>query len=188
MINIQLLFIVLAVSFDSFMIGLSFGMKKINVPIRAYIVIFLLSCTVVLTAMQMGDLFGLFLPEKWTDVIGSFIFISLGLLLLRSNHRSTSEATFDKDQSKHISLKEAFFLGMFLTMDAFGAGFGAAFLAFSPIFLASMIAFATVLLLFGGITLGKISTKNKTIASLSYLPPFLLMSIGLYHLLTTLFE
>src|SRR5699024_10569028 len=119
------------------------------------------------------DLFGLFLPEKWTDVIGSFIFISLGLLLLRSNQRSnqrsTSKATFDKDQSKHISLKEAFFLGMFLTMDAFGAGFGAAFLAFPPIFLASMIAFATVLLLFGGITLGKFSTKNKTIASLSYM-------------------
>src|SRR5699024_3648995 len=136
MINIQLLFIVLAVSFDSFMIGISFGMKKINVPIRAYIVIFLLSCTVVFTAMKMGDLFGLFLPEKWTDVIGSFIFISLGLLLLRSNQRSnqrsTSNATFDKDQSKHISLKEAFFLGMFLTMDAFGAGFGAAFLAFPP--------------------------------------------------------
>lgn len=86
----------------------------------------------------------------------------------------------DSDRSGHISGWEAVMLGLALSLDAFGAGISFALLGYPPLLTSSFVAVTSALLLFSGMVLGKRFEKFRWFQSLSWLPPVMLICIGLF--------
>lgn len=203
MFYLNLIFIVIAVSLDGFGVGITYGMRKINIPFYALFVIVFCSGIIVLSSMVIGNLLSMFISPQITKIIGSFILILLGGFVLysilrssrpqkKSIHESSGIGQFttilsapqhaDKDKSGSISVSEALVLGTALALDAFGAGLGAAMLGYSAILTATSIAVMSGLFVFSGLKLGFLLSRNKALARLTFLPPIILISIGVYHL------
>ncbi|RAT99377.1 sporulation membrane protein YtaF [Brevibacillus sp. Leaf182] len=84
----------------------------------------------------------------------------------------------DADRSGHIMGWEAVMLGLALSLDAFGAGISLTFLGYSPLLVALCIAVMSALLLVVGIALGRRAGKSSWLTRLTWLPPILLICIG----------
>lgn len=88
----------------------------------------------------------------------------------------------DKDRSGSLSVAEAFVLGTALALDALGAGLGAAMLGYSPVLTSILIATMSGAFVYSGIFIGFLLAKNRLLARLTYLPPIILLCIGVYNL------
>lgn len=208
-VYLKLLSIVIAVSIDGLGVGMTYGMRKIRIPLNGLLIIMCLSGTIVLISMTVGHMIKNVISPTMTDMLGSFIFIGLGLFVLCSvisknrtksrkrknspSKKATNVNPFtsilsdptkaDKDQSGIISTTEAFVLGTALALDAFAAGLGASMLGYSPFLTAILIAAMSGLFLYTGLKVGLLLAKNQTITKLTFVPPLFLIGIGVYHLL-----
>lgn len=200
----SLLFLVIAVSLDGFGVGITYGMRKINVPLFALCIIMFCSGVVVLLSMTIGNILNAFISPYTAQIIGGCILILLGCFSLMNIIRShknkvdkdansagkinqfktilSAPSKADLDSSGAISSGEALFLGIALAMDAFGAGLAAAIIGYSPILTAVLIAFMSGLLVFCGMKLGMALSHNKQMQKMSFIPPFLLIALGIYNL------
>ncbi|QRG68048.1 sporulation membrane protein YtaF [Brevibacillus choshinensis] len=111
--------------------------------------------------------------EQEPTVLSQFRMFGLMIQILRDPSRA------DTDRSGHIMGSEAVMLGLALSLDAFGAGISLTFLGYSPLIVALCIALMSALLLQIGMTLGRRAGQSKWIAKLTWLPPILLICIGL---------
>src|SRR5699024_2092555 len=87
----------------------------------------------------------------------------------------------DNDESGIISISEATVLGIALALDAFAAGFGAAMLGYSSFITVYFNAIIGGPFLYGGGTVGHVLAKNTMLSELPYLPPIVLIAIGVYN-------
>jgi putative sporulation protein YtaF len=90
--------------------------------------------------------------------------------------------TADIDKSGAITGVEAFLLGVALSLDAFGAGIGAALLGFSPIAMSILVACMSSLFVSIGIKSGYLFSKFDWMDKFSCLPGIILIMIGLWKL------
>ncbi|MFD2044880.1 sporulation membrane protein YtaF [Ornithinibacillus salinisoli] len=204
-----LLLLVIAVSLDGFGVGVSYGMRKIHVPMNALCIIMFCSGIVVLSSMSLGSLFSSFISPDIANIIGGSILITLGIFSLintirsqlqkekistTSSEESTNKlhslktvlATPDKadlDKSGTISASEAFLLGTALALDAFGAGIGAAIIGYSPLLTAVLIAFMSGIFVHYGIKIGVILSNSRRMRQMSFLPPAILIALGILNLI-----
>lgn len=200
-----LLLLVIAVSLDGFGVGVTYGMKKTKVPFSALLIIMLCSGVVVLLSMTIGDFLNSFISPHRAEMIGGLILIFLGLFSLFNVIRSKVDIDMSKlknnerfhrfktvlstpdqadlDHSGIITTGEAFLLGTALALDAFGAGLGAAIIGYSPLLTAVSVAFMSGAFLFCGIQMGMLLLRNKHMQKLSFLPPILLISLGVFNML-----
>ncbi|HZW67289.1 MAG TPA: sporulation membrane protein YtaF [Pseudogracilibacillus sp.] len=191
----KLLAIAFAVSLDGFTVGMTYGLRKISITFRTLLVIVSCSGIVVFTAMTAGRFIDQFLPPLYAPYLGGLILFGLGLFLLSSiiwskiklkKRKKRSYAAFiknpsivDADNSGTLSLSEAFVLGIALALDALAAGFAAAILGFPILATTILIAFSSGLFVLSGFTLGHLLSHISWINRLTFLPPILLMIIGL---------
>lgn len=91
-------------------------------------------------------------------------------------------AAADMDRSGNISAAEAAVLGLALSLDAVGAGVGAALVGYGAPATAFCIAAASGLFVFAGTALGR-KTAGRLGRRLAALPGFLLVGAGLWKLL-----
>ncbi|MFD2117933.1 MntP/YtaF family protein [Paenibacillus yanchengensis] len=89
----------------------------------------------------------------------------------------------DVDRSGNISAKEAIMLGTALSLDALGAGIGAAMLGLPSLVTAFTIAICSALLLFGGLQAGLHMVGRRQLKWIAILPGILLVVIGIVRLL-----
>lgn len=89
----------------------------------------------------------------------------------------------DLDHSGIITGKEAFLLGFALALDAFGSGIAAAMIGYSPLLTAILVAIMSGLFVYLGIRSGYILSKKKWMQKLVYLPPCLLILLGLLNIM-----
>lgn len=73
-------------------------------------------------------------------------------------------------------------LGFALSIDAFGAGIGAAMIGFSPFYLAASVAVMSSLFLVLGIKSGAFFHKFNLVQKFTFLPGILLIIIGILKL------
>ncbi|RHW30663.1 sporulation membrane protein YtaF [Oceanobacillus profundus] len=200
-----LLLLVTAVSLDGFGVGITYGLRKIKVPVIALIIIMLCSGIIVYTSMLVGDLLSFFISKEVAKILGGIILIAIGLFsfskVIRAkliNATSTNKAhttriediktvmtTPDKadlDQSGSISAGEAFLLGLALALDAFGAGIGASMLGYSPALTAVLTACMSGFFLFFGMKLGIFLSQQEKLQRLTFLPPVILIAIGIFNI------
>jgi putative sporulation protein YtaF len=110
--------------------------------------------------------------EPELAVLSQFRMFGLMIQILRDPARA------DTDRSGHIMGWEAVMLGLALSLDAFGAGISLTFLGYSPLVVALCIAVMSALLLVIGLSLGRRAGQSKWISKLTWLPPILLICIG----------
>lgn len=200
-----LFFLVVAVSLDGFGVGITYGLRKIKVPFHALCIIMFCSGAIVLLSMKVGRFLLAYISVDHAQLLGGFILIGLGCFVLCQiivsklksvKAKIQSKNTFDDiktvlttpeqadlDQSGTISAKEALLLGTALALDAFGAGLGAALLGYSPFATTILIALTSGLFVFLGLKVGLLLSKNKCMEKLTIIPPLLLITLGILHLL-----
>lgn len=91
--------------------------------------------------------------------------------------------TADVDRSGSISATEAIMLGIALSLDAFGAGIGAAFLQLPVLLTVITIMLSCSLFIGAGLWLGKKLAQFKFIRYVGILPSIILIVIGVSKLL-----
>lgn len=89
----------------------------------------------------------------------------------------------DMDRSGNISPYEALLLGVALSLDAFGAGIGAALIGFTPWLTSTVIALASGTFLASGLRIGFMYSELSWIRRLSMFPGFVLIIMGIMKLL-----
>ncbi|MDQ0220092.1 sporulation membrane protein YtaF [Peribacillus cavernae] len=207
---LQLLFLAFAVSIDGFSVGLTFGMRNMKIPFKSIAVISCCSALSLGIAMMVGEFIGQFISTAAAEKTGGIILIILGCWVLYQYFRPEKQIedqvtekvifnfeikslgvainilqkplTADFDKSGTINGVEALVLGFALSLDAFGAGIGAAMLGISPFILSICIAIMSSLFIFAGLLSGKILSSSKLVQRMSFLPGVLLMIIGFMKL------
>lgn len=75
---VSLLVLAFAVSLDGFGVGITYGLRKIRIPFWSLLVITLCAATMILVAMQVGDLLSAYVPDQFAKTIGAVILIGVG--------------------------------------------------------------------------------------------------------------
>src|SRR5699024_6511160 len=88
----------------------------------------------------------------------------------------------DLDRSGMVTGFEAFVLGFALSIDALGAGIGAAMLGFSPFYLALSAACMSFIFLVIGLKVGSVFSQIRWVKQISILPGLLLIIIGIFKM------
>lgn len=208
--SISLYLLAFAVSLDSFSVGLTYGLRKIRIPLKSIIMIASCSAIVLLAAMAVGNIVDVFMSPQIAEKIGGTIFLLLGGWILFQFFRPQKEkeslshektiinleikslgivinilrkpTSADFDKSGSITGIEAFMLGLALSLDAFGAGIGASLLNFPPAPLAIIVALMSSLFVMLGMKLGAVLAKNSLIQKFSLIPGIVLIFLGIWKL------
>ena len=88
----------------------------------------------------------------------------------------------DLDQSGNITAPEALLLGLALSLDAFGAGLGAALIGYPPLMSAIVIALSSGIFVAMGLRIGLIYSNLRWIQKMSVLPGCFLILLGIMKL------
>ncbi len=202
MLWVSVVLMAVAVSFDAFAIGVTYGVNCIKIPGSARLVLSFVSGLAILGAMFLGSFFGSGLSRPAANLLGGLILVLLGFYSFwRSLQKTNTQRTLlnlripvlglviqvfqeplaaDYDQSQHISFKEALVLGGALAFDAIAAGFGAAVLKLPVFPTAASVVLASFLFISQGLKTGvKIASSAKKGSYLDWLPGTMLILIGL---------
>ncbi|MCR2804297.1 sporulation membrane protein YtaF [Paenibacillus soyae] len=226
---VSLVVLAFAVSLDGFGVGVTYGLRKIRIPILSVLIIACCSGFIIWLSMQAGGWLGGYISESAAKLIGAVILIGIGCWALYQLTRSkgdegeaaaSSEEKSEKavtsgsaaletaqllklelkrlglviqilrtpqaadvDRSGIISASEAVMLGVALSLDAFGAGLGAALLGLPALLTSVVIAAASAIFLVTGTQLGLRLSAKRGMQALSYLPGILLIMMGIMKLL-----
>ena len=203
--TLSILFFALSSSSDNFIIGLSYGAKKIKISFINNLLVALISCIGTVTAMLFGKLFTRLIAPQYTNMFGSLILILFGLFMLFNtlkkksndnkelicdnsssvhhyNEMITHPEAVDKNNSKTIEFKEAIILGIILCINNIGLGIGASISGLN-IYLTSLsslifsILFIKLGYYFGNIvSSGKLAIYSETISAC------IIILLGIYEL------
>lgn len=243
----SLLLLAFALSLDGFGVGITYGLRKMKIPLLSIMIISLCSGIVICVSMQVGVLLAKVVSPDAASVIGAVILVLMGcwsliqMLMQKEKDQEpvgiqrlegvaaeeshTAEITAlnvgasgsagehaaiapksevfslelrhlgvviqilrtpssaDMDSSGSISSMEAMLLGIALSLDAFGAGLGAALLGFSPVSTSLMIALFSGTFLLLGMKTGLKLSGNYWMKHAGLLPALLLIAMGIMKLL-----
>lgn len=210
MVTISLLLLAFAVSLDSFSVGLTYGLRKMKIPLKSILIIACCSCITLIIAMGVGHLLSALLSPVMAERMGGIVLVLLGGWILYQFFRpeKTKDTlphekmivnfeikslgivinilkkpmAADFDKSGTITGIEAFILGLALSLDAFGAGVGAAMLGFSPIILALSVATMSSLFVTVGMRTGRFFARSTFVQRFSFIPGLLLIFIGIWKM------
>lgn len=231
----SLLVLAFAVSLDGFGVGVTYGLRRIRIPLLSVFIIACCSGLIIYLSMQVGSWLTGYLTEFAARCIGASVLIVIGgwaLLQLKRGKQNREAAdseggagqddlptgarlkpgigelsgtalvvmvelkrlglviqilrtpqAADVDKSGIISASEAVMLGVALSLDAFGAGLGAAMIGLPALPTALAIALASAVFLVGGMRFGFRFSAWKGMQTLSFLPGLLLIMMGIMKLL-----
>ncbi len=212
-----------AVSLDGFGVGITYGARKIKIPVSSILIISACSGLIIMLSMMVGVAMTGWMSPHGASAVGAAILIGIGLTALiqfiRSGERGSNEgnsnsggiakatdpssnpvlklelkvfgfiiqilrspSAADVDRSGTISAGEAFLLGTALSLDAFGAGIGAALVGFPPLLTAILIAAASGFFLWSGTRVGFWVSGWRWVRQLSMLPGVILIAMGIFKL------
>ncbi|MDH7577994.1 MAG: sporulation membrane protein YtaF [Bacillota bacterium] len=203
-----LLFFACAVSLDAFSAGLAYGLRQIRIPFGSLLVFGLVSMMTVGFSMFCGHLVARFLPVAWGERLGGALLFGIGLWWYlrgkkekkgvgqQEEHTKTlarfrfaslaviiqilEEPLYaDFDASGTLSTAECIFLAFALSLDALGAGFGAALAGINGFLAVCLVGFFQQLFLL----LGTWAGRSQSLSWLRFQGPLLasivLCSLGL---------
>jgi putative sporulation protein YtaF len=79
---ISILMLSLAISLDGMVVGITYGLRKIEIPLFSLVIISLTSALSVLISMLLGELIATFLSIKLAEFLGGIILVIIGFWLL----------------------------------------------------------------------------------------------------------
>lgn len=238
---LSLLLLAFALSLDGFGVGITYGLRKMKIPLLSIMIISLCSGVVIYGSMQVGVLLAKVVSPHAASSVGAVILVLMGcwsLFQMLTQKEKEQEVTApgtadeysgqdarletaaavqsaeaeleplkptvfslelrhlgvviqilrtpssaDMDASGSISSMEAMILGIALSLDAFGAGLGAALLGFSPWSTSLMIAVFSGTFLLLGMKTGLRLSGSYWMKHAAALPAILLIVMGIMKLL-----
>lgn len=141
----QELMLVIAVCTDMFFTAFSYGKNGIKIPVISSVAVSFTGALILSLALKFSETIGKYIPEKLCIYAGAFILFSIGCIYLLKNfiksimlkkadickNQNThiqiffDECNADKDNSKVLSIGEAFLLSVSLSVDSLASGIGA---------------------------------------------------------------
>lgn len=215
---LSLLPIAIALSLDSFGVGVTYGARRLKVPLGSLGIITLCTGLSLVVAVLIGDLLVALLSKELTESIGGFLLVAIGLYAVINHFKSQLQRSpkpldyhanpierpdyhqpdhenlgvipdilqdpmaADFDHSNSISLQEAFFLGLALSIDSFVAGVSIRLLGYSPWLIIFTIAMMSSIFLYIGIQIGILIAGHRWLKQLPYFPSTMLIVIGLHKI------
>lgn len=165
----------LSSNLDNLVVGIAYGIKKINIKLIPNIVIATVTSIGTLLSMSIGRFISKFLPSSMPNILGAIIIILLGVYFLiqsilkliknsKANDLALKNITdmieyaekSDLDNSNNININEAFIVSLGLTFNNLATGLAASITGVNiPITVISTFIFSILLL-----TLGKVIGNN----------------------------
>ncbi len=130
--------LLVAVSIDAFSAGLSYGMNRVKIPFSSTFIMSAMSGTFLILSLLAGSFLQELLPQNFIKYFSFFILFILGLYRLFDTFLPKTIENVNKDDLTILSPKEAFWLGLALSLDNIAAGFG-----FQVGFLPPLLIFVT---------------------------------------------
>lgn len=109
-------------SIDSFGIGVTYGIKKTKISLTSKIILFAISFIITNISILVGDLTRKIFPEYISYLLGNSILILIGFYIIATSNSANKNSNYDFNHSNLIDPKEAFALGIALSLDSFCIG------------------------------------------------------------------
>lgn len=193
---VSLVVLALAVSLDGFIVALILGARRIKFSHLSMAIVAISSGLLTYLVMQSGDWMQIHFSLLQTKKLGAWLFLGIGVYLLVQKSitfnwyqdRMVIQILFsptkaDLDCSGSISLFEALWLGISLSLDAIGAGLAASWLGFLPMWTSLGIALMGLICLQSGSFLGKKFGQLQGIRFLHIFPGCLFIGLGISKLI-----
>jgi len=163
----SLAILAIAISIDGFVVGVTYGLKKIAIGIIPLLIISGISTMAIFITGNIGAVLATTMNEVLARNIGSIILVFMGLWMILNTYfedffnthlkvikilKEPVKADFDKSGS--INIVEATFLGIALALDAVGAGLGVGFTGFNTFIVPIIIGIANLILVSSGYIFG----------------------------------
>lgn len=188
-----------ALSADAFASGFAYGANKIKISFLSVTVINVVCTAVLAVSLFLGKAIGSVIPSVVTVAVCACILILLGLVkifdgLIKKGFRKSGSTILnlcanpekaDFDNSKTLSVKEAFFLAIALSLDGIAVGVGSGIAEQSLTLYTAIICFSFVtgaVLILAGAVLGR-KLAAKTTLNLSWLSGLILIGIAIMKIL-----
>lgn len=204
----EIVLLVLAVSLDSFVASIHYGVKKIKIPFISILIINMICSFLLGISILLGKEAQKFLPVGATSIISFIILVFLGMYYLfeglikfylesKNSQEGKLEIKFagirfivnvyidetkaDKDRSKVLDAKEAIFLAIALSLDSLTIGFGSGLSNMNYLSIMIFSFIAGFLSIFSGLKIGeKLSTGIRF--NLSWISGILLIILAVLRL------
>ena len=132
------LLLAISSSIDSLGIGVTYGLKRIKLKEWSKIILFCVSIFVTLMSVLASSILKNIFSDIFFKLIGTILLVFMGLVIVFKT--DNEEHTFDLDNSNDIDSKEAFILGLALSIDNFCIGISAISLGFNMFVFALIVA------------------------------------------------
>lgn len=199
-------------SLDSLSVGITYGIRKIRIPILSVVIMSICSAVVIFATMNLGHWLAKWIPSFVATFAGATIFITLGIVIIIQqrldkdckrdfeNEESIVKSKWDwkqfgsiiqvlqsptqadMDQSGTISTLEAFFLGTALSLDSLVVGLGASTIKISPSMTAGIVFMLSTVFLYLGMWLGTQFIGKFWRGVFVYIPGVSFILLGLFRL------
>lgn len=202
---LSIIFFALSSSSDNFIIGLSYGAKRIRINFMNNLLVAFISCVGTAGAMLFGKLFSRFIPPIYTNAFGSLMLLVFGLYMLfnaykkKSNNNkqlsSDSEPkaynynkilehpeVVDKNNSKTIEVKEAIILGLILCINNIGLGIGASITGLNIYMTSISSLIFSILFIKLGCYFGSIVSSGRLANYSERIAAFIIILLSIYEL------
>jgi len=205
------LMVALATSIDGFVIGVSYGMRNIEMRKRIILQISLISAAVIGAAMLLGHGVLYFVPEVWARLVSAGVIFLMGFVFFaqafikykfpadREDRRFIGRVRIeflgiiieilrqpekaDFDRSSTIDAREALFLGTAISLDGGAVGFVSSMSGIN-IPVTMVLCFALSFMCTAtGMSLGRLYSNHYIRERVSLLPGVILMVFGMLKLI-----
>lgn len=163
MLDFQTVLLAISLSVDAFVIGISYGFRKIFVPLSSKIVITLISFVVTGLSIALGNAMLLFVPLEIAKILGPAMLFFLGVFTIskgfKKDPKNDSQVTRSNDnifditkkiiddpeicdfnKSSKIDITESIYLGLALSVDSICSGISSAISGLSSFLLPVFVA------------------------------------------------
>ena len=196
---IEVILLVIVVSIDCFAAALTYGLARIRVNLISAVTVGFIGSVVLWLSLVMSEIISRLISPGFAQSMGGFLLILMGIMMIfkriirkffkEKQHGLAAifldEKKADADNSKDISVKEAFFLAAILSTDCFLSGLSAG-LGFSmsqKIYAVTLNFFAAIAAVYLGIFIGRLFNGKVKNVDLSVLDGMVLMMLGVLLML-----
>lgn len=202
------LFFGLAANLDNFGVGVSFGVRKIRIPLPANFLIALTSGVVALASVFTGQILGKYVT--WANICGALLLAVIGIWVVFQRKSSELDNTYavpamktyrvsldpyplviqvikspskaDLDANGVISIKESIALGASLSLNCIATGIGAGLTGLAPVPVALSVMLFSIVTISSGYLTGWKTTAGRFERWSQTLAGLLLVAIGIYEI------
>ncbi len=113
-----------SVNIDAFLVGMSYGIRKIHITFLQNLIISLISLAGTFFSLFLGSRLLVFLPDFLADYTGSGILLALGIYYIIKAFSAPENSLHAESLRTALPMKEVLLLGSALSLNNIGIGIG----------------------------------------------------------------